>query len=124
VVAQSGDGCNFEGSVEGYNHKLAVLKKHCSKVGRDFRELEKSWVGNLTISLDESDLKKKIHAVKPENVSPEDYAKSNIVGTPEQCINRIEEYSDLGITYFIFSGFSRLDAADLELFAKEVMHNL
>jgi F420-dependent oxidoreductase-like protein len=124
VVAESADGCNFGGSFEEYKHKLEVLKKHCSKAGKDFRDLEKSWIGNLIISLDESDLKQKMNIVKPQNVSPEDYANSNIVGTPEQCIDRIKEYSDFGITYFVFNGFSMLGVDDLKLFAEEVMHSL
>lgn len=124
VVAKLADGCNFGGSLEVYKHKLEVLKKHCLKVGRDFGEVKKSWIGNLAISLDKDYLKKKIEMIKPRNISFEDYAKSNIVGTPVQCMDKIRKYLELGITYFIFNGFSRLTQEELEFFSKEVMPNL
>jgi F420-dependent oxidoreductase-like protein len=43
LVAQYGDACNFgTGRPEVIQRKLAVLREHCSKVGRDYDEIVKS----------------------------------------------------------------------------------
>ncbi|HZX02595.1 LLM class F420-dependent oxidoreductase [Kribbella sp.] len=43
LVAQYGDACNFgTGRVDVIERKLAVLRRHCEKVGRDYDEITKS----------------------------------------------------------------------------------
>lgn len=45
-----------------------------------------------------------------------------LVGTPEQILNKIQRYMDLGIRSFIFSGYPHLE--ECELFAKLVLPHL
>ena len=55
LVAQYADACNlFSVGVDGVRHKLDVLRRHCDDVGRDYDEIEKTWMarGNPT---DDSD---------------------------------------------------------------------
>lgn len=48
LVAQYGDACNFgTGQVDVIKHKLAVLRKHCDAIGRDYDEIVKSTSLNL-----------------------------------------------------------------------------
>jgi alkanesulfonate monooxygenase len=44
------------------------------------------------------------------------------VGTPEQILEKIQRYMDLGIRSFIFSGYPHLE--ECELFAKMVLPHL
>jgi len=45
LVAQYGDACNlFADSVEGIDHKLGVLRRHCDDVGRDYDDIRKTIV--------------------------------------------------------------------------------
>jgi alkanesulfonate monooxygenase SsuD/methylene tetrahydromethanopterin reductase-like flavin-dependent oxidoreductase (luciferase family) len=106
VVAECGDICNFGGSPEAYAHKLDVLKQHCERVGRSFDEIELSWTGDFTIAMSKEALEKKIQMIKPKHMALEDYLQANIVGTPEACLRKVEEYLDLGVTYFTIGGFS------------------
>lgn len=139
AVAELADGCNIYsrdvGGLEECKHKLEVLKKHCNTVGRNFLEIENSWLGDLVIAKNEKYLRRKIERLKMShtryvlaedgnwilvNIPTEEYIRQNIVGTPEECIAKIEKYLDLGFTYFMLrqTSFSK---DDRELFSKEVM---
>lgn len=124
VVAEFGDICNFGGSPEGYAHKLDVLRRHCESVGRSFDEIEKSWTGDFIIAADKSDLTRKIQAIMPKGMLLADYVEANIVGTPEECLKKVEEYMGLGVTYFTVNGFSKIMKRELEMIAESVMPSL
>ena len=47
---------------------------------------------------------------------------SAIVGTPEQVLQKINRYTEMGMRSFIFSGYPHLDECDL--FGKHVLPNL
>jgi F420-dependent oxidoreductase-like protein len=57
MVAQYADACNlFEGAgLEAVAHKLDVLRAHCTTVGRDYAEIEKTTLGTLALSADGRD---------------------------------------------------------------------
>ena len=124
VVADCADICNFGGSPEAYDHKLDVLKQHCERVGRGFDEIEHSWTGDFIIAASKEALKKKVQIIKPKHISLGDYVWANIVGTPEVCLRKVEEYLGLGVTYFTLNGFSKIREPELELIAKTVMSSL
>lgn len=122
LVAEEADGCNFSGSLDEYKHKLDVLENHCKKVGRDCNTIKKSISADLIISEDAEMVKKKVETFKPENLSIEDYSARSIIGTPEECITRISEYHQLGVTYFMLS--LRTFKNDISLFAEKVISKL
>lgn len=124
VVADCADICNFGGSPEAYAHKVDVLKHHCERVGRGFDEIELSWTGDFIIAVSKEALKKKVQIIKPKHISLGDYVRANIVGTPEVCLRKVEEYLGLGVTYFTINGFSKIREPELELIAKTVMSSL
>ena len=48
LVAQYADACNiFEMALPDIEHKLDVLRGHCTDVGRDYTEIEKTTLGSL-----------------------------------------------------------------------------
>ena len=109
-------------SMEQYKHKLKVLERHCSAVGRDFREIEKScWPGGqVFIAPDQKELDEKIAKWKPKGVSLEDFKARNLVGTPDECIEKIQTYVDLGVTCFMLMFGDLPSNRGMMLFAKEV----
>ncbi|MEM2905109.1 MAG: LLM class F420-dependent oxidoreductase [Candidatus Bathyarchaeia archaeon] len=119
VVAQVGDGCNLFGSPAELEHKLEVIRNHCEAVGRGFSEIRRSWTGDLITAPDEDELKRKVARLKPAEVSVEDYRARNIIGTPGECIRKIEQYAALGFTYLIPS--MRTMDEDLELISDEII---
>ena len=109
IVAEHADYCNFANpSLEDCTNRLQILKNHCLNIGRNFDDIGKTWHGDVILVDKESDLKEEVtryredfinHEIRETTV--EDMIHQNIVGTPEQCVEKIQKYSDLGITYFI-----------------------
>lgn len=142
AVAEQANGWNMYsrdvGGLEECKHKLEVLRKHCIEVKRDYNKIEKSWFGDLVIAKDKKQVKDKLEKLisaswvyvldKDGNwitkrIPTEEYVRQNIVGTPEECINKIQEYSELGFNYFIFGQISFREE-ERKIFAEEVMPTL
>jgi alkanesulfonate monooxygenase SsuD/methylene tetrahydromethanopterin reductase-like flavin-dependent oxidoreductase (luciferase family) len=124
VVAQYGDICNFGGSLELYRHKLAVLKKHCARSKRNLADIEKSWAGDVIVASTMNQALRKAHTIKPQSMSLADYISSNIVGSPDDCLEKMENYLELGVTYFTINGFSKISQHELLLIARDIFPSL
>lgn len=128
VTAQYADRFDwgFLPSVEAYKNKLEVLENHCKSVGRNFAEIERScWPsGQVLIAKDEASLAKKISKIKPANVSVQEFKKTALAGTHQECREHLQKYVDLGVTYFMLF-FADLPTVDgLRLFAETVIKKL
>jgi alkanesulfonate monooxygenase SsuD/methylene tetrahydromethanopterin reductase-like flavin-dependent oxidoreductase (luciferase family) len=127
AVAKLGDGCNFIGlSLDEYRHKLDALARHCDHVGRKIRDVRKSWQGSVIVGRTSGEAKSKMQlATRGGSVTDEDFESHAIIGTPEQCTQRIGEYSDIGVDRFMLSfPEAATDLSGLRLFAEEVLPNL
>ena len=128
VTAQYADRYDFGylPSLELYKHKLEVLENYCRAVGRNPQEIEKScWPGGqVLISRDQEEIDEKLLQRKPERVSIGDFEKLNLVGTPDDCLKKLQPYADLGVTHFMlfFGDLPSLDG--LRLFAESVMKKM
>jgi len=116
----------FMSSIEAYRQKLAVLEDQCRAISRDFSEIEKScWPGGqVLIAQSQRELDEKISMRKPANVSLEDFKKTALTGTVDECIDRLQVYAGLGVTYFMmfFADLPSLDG--LRSFAENVMSKM
>jgi F420-dependent oxidoreductase-like protein len=119
AVAELADGCNFAGSLETYRHKLAVLQRHCRRVGRDVATIQKSLSADLIIAEDAERIPAKVATMKPDTSTTAAYLATSIVGTPEECLTQIQGYHDLGVTHFFLS--LRTFKDEVSLFADTVM---
>lgn len=111
---------------EQYKAKLMELEKACREVGRDFGEIEKMcWPGGqVIIAKNQEELEEKIKQKNVLGLSVEEFKKTALVGTPQQCIEQIQAYAGLGASYFMLY-FSDLPCLDgLRLFAQEVLQAL
>ncbi len=128
VTAQYADRYDFGylPSLELYKHKLEVLENYCRAVGRDPQEIEKScWPGGqVLIARDQKELGEKLLQRKPKRVTIGDFEKLNLVGTPDDCLKKLQPYADLGVTHFMlfFGDLPSLDG--LRLFAGSVMKKM
>jgi alkanesulfonate monooxygenase SsuD/methylene tetrahydromethanopterin reductase-like flavin-dependent oxidoreductase (luciferase family) len=93
-------------SPEEYVERLDVLKRHCSEIGRNFGDIEKSWHGHVIVG-DKDETKRQALTMKEgsaiksvQDVSMEDFQARMIIGTPEECIDQFQNYIDAGATYF------------------------
>lgn len=125
VAARYADRCDFGylSSIELYKRKIGVLEAHCRMVGRDLHEIALScWPGGqVLIASTKKELSQAVLSHKPTNVSQRDFENLNLIGTPDVCLRKLQEYIDLGVTHFMLF-FGDLPCLDgLRLFATSVM---
>ena len=78
----------------------------------------------MLIARDQKELGEKILQRKPKRVTIGDFVKLNLVGTPDDCLKKLQPYADLGVTHFMlfFGDLPSLDG--LRLFAGSVMKKM
>ena len=96
MVAQYADACNiFEGAgTEKMQKALDILKAHCERVGRDYDTVEKTSLGTVHLSGDD---------------------------TADGVIRRIKELSGMGFTHAIFNMPDVYKITPLEIFAEDII---
>jgi F420-dependent oxidoreductase-like protein len=122
IVAKHADGWNtFLGSEEVYRHKLEVLAGHCADVGRDPADIRKSLVFGAILGEDEAEAEERL-AERAEQTSthPNELRGRMIVGTPEQCVERLAPFAALGVGDFLLQARPPGDRRSMELLAKSV----
>jgi alkanesulfonate monooxygenase SsuD/methylene tetrahydromethanopterin reductase-like flavin-dependent oxidoreductase (luciferase family) len=128
VTAQHADRYDwgYLPSLELYKRKLKAFEKHCEVVGRSFQEIEKScWpAGQIFIGENRKELDERVLQWIPKGVSLEDFAQTNLVGTPEDCLKQIRQYANLGVTHFMLFFGDLPDLGGLRLFAEEVVQKI
>src|SRR4029453_11471915 len=99
VVARLADRSNFGGNPEEFAHKCDVLRRHCDAVGRDYDEIEKTWSAEIFVRETEAD----VRAIGGSTFGEpfDSWQAGNLVGTPEQVIDKIGRYREMGVTSFI-----------------------
>lgn len=115
----------FLPSLEEYKRKLEMLDQQCKSIGRNFKDIEKScWPGGqVVIAHSQREVSEKISQQKSANVSLEDYKKTILAGTSDECIQQLQVYVDLGVTYFMLFFADILKSDGLKIFAKDVISN-
>ena len=127
AVASHADICNmrFDMSVDDHASKREVLKAHCDRAGRDISEIEISHNANILIAEDRRALDRLLSAqAAKRGASVDDYRAglgSAIVGTPDECAEKLSRYVDAGITYFFLLFPHPVELDQLRLFAESVM---
>jgi F420-dependent oxidoreductase-like protein len=124
VTAQHADRYDwgYVPSLELYQHKLKVLESRCSTVGRDFQEIEKScWPGGqVVIARNQGELRGKIVREKPKIIALKDFERTSLIGTPYECVRKLQQYVDLGVTHFMLFFGDLPNLSGLRLFAETV----
>lgn len=124
VTAQHADKYDwgYSPSVKLYKHKLKVLESHCKAMGRDFQEIERScWLGGqIIIAQNRRELNEKALQEKPKSVTREDFDRTSLVSTPDECVRKMQPYVDLGVTYFMLFFGDLPNLSSLRLFAESV----
>jgi F420-dependent oxidoreductase-like protein len=95
VVARLADRSNFGGKPEEFAHKCDVLKRHCDAVGRDYDEIEKTWSPEIHVRESEAELRAVGGSTFGEPF--DSWQAGNLVGTPQQVIDKIGAYRELGV---------------------------
>jgi F420-dependent oxidoreductase-like protein len=120
IVAEHGDIWNmFYGDVDEYRHKLDVLAGHCSEVGRDPADVRKSLTFRAVLDEDERAARERVAALYGDP-PPERLRKMMIVGTPDQAVELLRPYAQLGVGDFLLGQLAPIDPHTIELVAESV----
>jgi len=127
IVARHADKSNFGGSLGDLKRRINVLRRYCERMGRDYDSIEKT--SNVAVVIHETeeeyseDMRMRWEADGAHG-SFEDWLEKAeafyIAGTPEDCIEQLRHYVELGVTMFVirFGDIPSLDG--MRLFAEEV----
>jgi F420-dependent oxidoreductase-like protein len=99
VVARLADRSNFGGKPEEFAHKCDVLRKHCDEVGRDYDEIEKTWSPEIFVRETDAEVREMQTSTFGEPF--DSWQAGNLVGTPEQVIDKIGRYREMGVSSVI-----------------------
>ncbi len=97
LVAQYADACNLFGDPSVITHKLDVLRRHCTEVGRDPDDIE---VTNLTTALTAAsgrDLDAACERLRPEGANPDRFLRAAGAAVVEDQIPRFAAFADAGV---------------------------
>jgi len=122
MVAQWGDACNVGGGNPALiREKLAILRRHCDDLGRDYNTITKSTSLNVHI-LDEGDDAEALTRRWRLDKSLDEYSKAAIVGSPDYIRTRVQAVADAGADYIIiYLPGVAYDQTPMRRFAKEVL---
>ncbi|MDY0913413.1 LLM class F420-dependent oxidoreductase [Rathayibacter festucae] len=137
IAAQYAQYTNFAGAPEAFDHKSAVLRGHCERLGTDYSAITRSSNYNVMIAETEAEVEKGLQRLE-QRVTPAlgaeaaaafvaEYRSPDAlaVGTPAQIVDRLgdmrERGMDYAITYFPDAAYDR---SGLELFERDVVPHL
>ena len=117
LAARYADWWNVSWSgISDYRKKVAECEQACAEFNRDPATLRRTWFGGCVCGPTED-------AVKTLNVSGISSANA-FVGTPNQIIEQMLPFIELGVDYFILSSHGFPDLTTLETLIHEVLPSL
>lgn len=124
VTAQYANRADFGylPSIEEYKDKLMVLENHCKAIGRPFAIIEKScWpTGQIILGENLHNIEEKISKLKPKTVSRKDYEEYTFAGKPDDFLEALQPYIELGVTHFMLPFADLTDTNSIRAFAQYV----
>ena len=130
IAARFASYTNFGNTLDEFIHKSAVLKEHCTSVGRDFDEIVRS--SNFSVVCEESEaaVEDRIAWIRDHHKAfmTEERAATiadsyrPMAGTPEQIVAKLQPWVDAGCDYpILYFAEAAYDTSGLELFASHVI---
>lgn len=117
TLAMYGDVMNLDGWAGGgmaltyYQHKAAVLERHCEEVKRDPAEIRRSLLMPCYLTDDKELIDRAI-----KNLGP-----GTVAGSAQYIIDRIGEFGDAGIAEIMFGGIPSGDVERLQQFEEQIV---
>lgn len=97
TAARYADAWNYWGMPDDIADLCTVLDAHCEDLGRDPSEIQRSAVALMFISDSEETLAK---------LRGRDFGRATILGTPEEVIDIVGQYRDVGVDELIVPDFT------------------
>jgi F420-dependent oxidoreductase-like protein len=124
LVARFADANNVGGGFESVKRKEAILRQHCEDVGRDHGEIERtSGLGPVIIRDSEAEARRVFETIFEQNGNAPLW-KNPMIGTPEQIVERLAPYLELGYRHLICGFPSPYDEESMTRLVNEVRPSL
>ncbi len=121
AVARHADVWNyFTIPLPAYDHKRAVLHRHCAELGRDPATLAQSLMVPLVTAPREKDVRDQLEAARRLG-GTFDYDDQLVQGTPDIVIPRLLDYQRRGVSLFILVLPDPTDRAQVEFVAERIV---
>jgi alkanesulfonate monooxygenase SsuD/methylene tetrahydromethanopterin reductase-like flavin-dependent oxidoreductase (luciferase family) len=119
LTAQYADWWNVSSTgVEGYQQIAQEFERACMDVGRDPAQVRRSWCGGCACA----PTQQAAAVFAGDRYNAENaYDDFGFVGTPQQIIEQMRPFIDLGVDYFMLDCGGFPDLTTLELLATEVL---
>lgn len=107
--------------IEDYRSYLQVFERACDEVGRDPATVRRTWGGGCVCAPTEQEIAE-LAAARPGLEGETMYqAGEDMVGTPQQLIEQMQPFVELGVDYFMLDcgGFPKLTT--VEMLVNEVL---
>ncbi len=101
LVATYADQCNVTGTPDVLRHKIDVIKGHCASVGRDFADIDITWMGPLILTTSDENTEE-TRAMLAAAASPEELA-GFVIGQPHDVPDLVAPIIEAGADEVIFS---------------------
>jgi F420-dependent oxidoreductase-like protein len=125
-VAALADGWNtFLMPLDEFDHKLAVLDRHCADVGRPRSEIRIQLVAQAVLGANDADISDQLRERADQLGLTVDELRERVLAmTPDQLAEHLRPYIDRGVGDFLLMARPPIDLRTLELFAGEVAPTL
>jgi F420-dependent oxidoreductase-like protein len=132
IAAKYAQYTNFDGTLEGFTHKSALLEGHCRTVGTDFDAIVRSANYNVAIGASQAEVEQRLQDLRArlEPIVGAKKAEGALgafrglpgCGTPEQIVENLRALQERGMSYGIFYfPEAAYDRSGIELFEREVI---
>jgi alkanesulfonate monooxygenase SsuD/methylene tetrahydromethanopterin reductase-like flavin-dependent oxidoreductase (luciferase family) len=118
LTARYADWWNVSSTgVDGYKQMAEACERACADVGRDPATLRRTWCGGCICASTPGEAE----AIAADRYDGNDPDNFDFVGTPQQLVEQMGPFIDMGVDYFMLDcgGFPRLTT--LELLVNEVL---
>jgi alkanesulfonate monooxygenase SsuD/methylene tetrahydromethanopterin reductase-like flavin-dependent oxidoreductase (luciferase family) len=106
-----------------YAEMCRRVEEYKKKFGRGGEEIKRGLGIGCVVAKDRSSLSEKVRRFKPGSIAIGSYVatQKRVEGTPEECVERLRFFSDLGLTYFVMN-FPDVDTLEpIRLFGERVI---
>ncbi len=119
LVAQYADACNIGGDMPTIKRKLAILKRHCENVGRDYESIHRTVISFCSIGETDEEAIAKI----PQELLNRfgNRINSTLIGSPATIRAGLAELEAVGVQEIITSFPDVLQLDSLRFFAREFL---
>jgi alkanesulfonate monooxygenase SsuD/methylene tetrahydromethanopterin reductase-like flavin-dependent oxidoreductase (luciferase family)/predicted kinase len=101
IAAELGDGCNVRADLDTIDRKIATLRRHCERAGRDPADVEVTVLDLPIVGADRDAVAATVERLRGRLAAPA-YVKRHHAGTPRDQIGRYRLLADKGVqTVFV-----------------------